>query len=282
MSCAELAQLKCVFIIALGRTGSTHLLRLLNSIEGYRLSGETDNAWVYLGWWHGGRSSSHKLRELSMHRDTAAALKTPQGVLPTTSVSSRTPSRDEHTLCALRQLMLIAHNPVPRARVFGFKEIYSPFVRDGDALVEVFTQGVGFIRTLFPNARFVFHSRRNLSRVADSDFWGRDRSRDERLRRMSLTVRAYAEYVASHPDHAYATTLEGITDRNNITELTGLFTFLGEPLTARLRRVARSHPPLYDWAEQKHTRRIVLRDASGAAVGVKKQSYAYRGSTSSK
>ena len=49
--CTELAQLSCVFIVALGRTGSTHLLRLLNTIPGYRLSGETDNAWVYLGWW---------------------------------------------------------------------------------------------------------------------------------------------------------------------------------------------------------------------------------------
>ena len=50
-TCEGLASLPCVFIVALGRTGSTHVLHLLNQIDGYRISGETDNAWVYLGWW---------------------------------------------------------------------------------------------------------------------------------------------------------------------------------------------------------------------------------------
>ena len=47
-SCVELADQRAVFVIALGRTGSSHLLRLLNAIPGYRISGETDNSWLYL------------------------------------------------------------------------------------------------------------------------------------------------------------------------------------------------------------------------------------------
>ena len=47
-SCDELAELPCVFILALGRSGSSHLIRILHSIPGYRISGETDNAWLYL------------------------------------------------------------------------------------------------------------------------------------------------------------------------------------------------------------------------------------------
>ena len=46
--CAELAALPCVFVLALGRSGSSHLIRILHAIPGYRISGETDNAWLYL------------------------------------------------------------------------------------------------------------------------------------------------------------------------------------------------------------------------------------------
>ena len=48
LSCSALRQLRSVFIVALGRSGSSQLLRVLNSIPGYRISGETDNAWMYL------------------------------------------------------------------------------------------------------------------------------------------------------------------------------------------------------------------------------------------
>ena len=39
---------RAVFIVALGRSGSSHLLHLLNAIPGYRVSGETENAWLHL------------------------------------------------------------------------------------------------------------------------------------------------------------------------------------------------------------------------------------------
>ena len=144
---------------------------------------------------------------------------------------------------------MLLHNPAPRARVFGFKEIYSPFVRDPTATDEVLTHGVQFLRTLFPRARFIFHVRRNLSRAADSDFWRRDwRGRDGRimaqppersvrLSRISRAAARYRAYVREHPDHAFATTLEGLTDNRDASgELAGLFRFLGEPLTRRLLR----------------------------------------------
>ena len=158
----------------------------------------------------------------------------------------------------MRKLMLDLHNPSPRARVFGFKEIYTPFVRDASATGEVISQGVGFLRRLFPRAKFVFHWRRNLSRAADSDFWQRQpqlTSRAARIDVMERAVRRYRDFVARHPQHAFATTLEGLTAGGNASELEGLFRFLGEPLTPRLRRTARSHPPLLDWRPDPHARR---------------------------
>ena len=265
----------CVFIIALGRTGSTHLLRLLNSIEGYRVSGETDNAWIYLGWWHAsqhakaaslasaGESSGDKRRLSSASK---RGRKRPEGhgkAQPPDSplAGAMNKIHSARDLCAMRELMLLVHNPVPRSRVFGFKEIYTPFVRDPSGSGEVLTHGVTFLRTLFPRARFVFHSRRNLTRAADSDFWkwgwraagAAQPSRSERVERITGAAERYRAYVQGHPDHAFSTTLEGITDREDKAgELAGLFRFLGEPLTGRVKKVARSNPQLRDWAECAH------------------------------
>ena len=40
-----------------------------------------------------------------------------------------------------------------------------------DAPDEVLDGGVDFLRGLWPKAKFIFHARRNLTRVAASDFW---------------------------------------------------------------------------------------------------------------
>ena len=95
-SCASLAEMRCVFVLALGRTGSTHLLRLLNSIDGYRISGETDNAWIYLGW-------------------LAQSLQAPGRRRPGGAVAVAA-SNTNVTLCDMRRLMLQVHNPSPPAR----------------------------------------------------------------------------------------------------------------------------------------------------------------------
>lgn len=183
-------------------------------------------------------------------------------------------------LCAMRELMLHLHNPAPRASTFGFKEIYSPFVRQPSMFGEVFAQGVEFIRTLFPRAKFIFHARRNLSRAAASDFWHRERTlvnRSDRIAHFAKTVRRFGDYVVRHPHYTFATTLEGLTDRHNTTELEALFRFLNVRLTPRLRRVARSHMVLHDWVQERHTRRVELRAANGTLLHVERRQYAFAG-----
>ena len=100
--CAALAEMRCVFILALGRTGSTHLLRLLNNLEGYRISGETDNSWIHMGWF------MESIRAGSAHGQDRVGLKRRPVLLPA--------SAENATLCDLRRLMLEVHNPSPRAR----------------------------------------------------------------------------------------------------------------------------------------------------------------------
>ena len=273
-SCSAIAALPCVFVVALGRTGSTHLLRLLNAIPGYRLSGETDNAWIYLGWWNAAQRQQQPQEAVTRRLATATAA---DAMLRGGNANGFV---EERTLCALRELVLLLHNPLPRARVFGFKEIYTPFVRDPSATAEVLTHGVGFLRRLFPRARFVFHTRQNLTHAADSDFWrhgwpnGLRPEHGERLRRISAAAQLYNSYATAHPEHAMATTLEGLTDKSGSGggEVEALFRFLGEPLTPKLRKLARSHLPLKDWVEERRTRGLVtVRAANGSVLGVERK-----------
>lgn len=101
-----MAQMPCVFLIALGRTGSSHLLRLLNGIDGYRLSGETDNAWIYMGRYAGARINARS--ELSNARR--------ERLVSWSSEAVRARANRSDMLCQARQLMLMLHNPLPRAR----------------------------------------------------------------------------------------------------------------------------------------------------------------------
>ena len=359
-TCEELAALPCVFILALGRSGSSHLVQILHSIPGYRISGETDNAWVYLArfarlteamdqkrarvhqatstaalgrtgsmaelplceTWRpyyqraGARATNLTARCKAMqHEATGSHVSTcklaretvreaercnsikprecinPRGMLRkklahscpvacgACRLSSRTPFERSVDLCEARRLLLAVHNPEPRARVFGFKEIYSPWVRRPWQLGEIFDGGIGFIRGLFPRAKFILHWRENVTRIAGSDFWQTEGERAQSIANFKKVVRRYEEYVDNHPDHAFATTLEGVTVRKRQqSQLRNLFKFLGEPLTARVKAVAREHLTLHDWSEETHMRRVPVHHANGSTTF---QSVSYAWSTSS-
>ena len=194
-------------------------------------------------------------------------------------LSSRTPFERSVDLCEARRLLLAVHNPEPRARVFGFKEIYSPWVRRPWQLGEIFDGGIGFIRGLFPRAKFILHWRENVTRIAGSDFWQTEGERAQSIANFKKVVRRYEEYVDNHPDHAFATTLEGVTVRKRQqSQLRNLFKFLGEPLTARVKAVAREHLALHDWSEETHMRRVPVHHANGSTTF---QSVSYAWSTSS-
>ena len=384
--CDALASERAVFIVALGRSGSSHLLHLLNAIPGYRVSGETENAWLHLarharaapnpaaaavpGWpslnastlprcetWEpfSERAGARALRleaecqrvldnmcednipcrekkrrfnkvckearkvNLAAHRCHAEV--TPQACRSSASVAldcpvacgtcrpgGASPYADAAQLCAARRLFLAAHNPPPRASVFGFKEIYSPWIRRADvgggvqlsdALDEVIDGGVDFLRGLWPKAKFIFHARRNLTRVAASDFWRDADACDAACaRRFERVVARYRAYAWRNPQHAMFTTIEGLTsplrswretsrscalrlvqsaggtsragsvDATDCLEadLGRLFRWLGEELTTSLRSTAISHLHLRDWSEETHARRVRVELPNGTVV----------------
>ena len=368
--CADLANLPAVFIVALGRTGSSQLLRLLNAIPGYRISGETDNAWLYLA--RNARASAPLFLEVGVDKkplrplDEAPICETwppfdqrasaraqlltrqcerkplaqrgnsmfcrraraaasdaqrcheaatakqcmqnarvardcPLACATCRRAGEKVAYRTQAELCSARRLLVTAHNPAPRARVFGFKEIYSPWIRKPEAVGEVI-DGIGFLRSLFPRAKVIFHWRDNLTRVASSDFWQLERSRNESASHFARVVDIYRSYINLHPDHAFGTTLEGVTGRKRFlltctrsatsggsqdarclharrseSQIDRLFNFLNETLQPKLRIKARENPMLLDWSEEKHTRRIAVRLPNGSTA-YQLQSFAWESS----
>lgn len=129
-------------------------------------------------------------------------------------------------------------------------------VRKPKAHGEIFTHGVDFIRLMFPRAKFIFHWRENISRIAHSDFWNFEDAQSAAQEKFTRIIERFRRYAAENPEHAYATTLEGVTDQKNQTQLEGLFNFLGETLTPQLRKMAHNRGVLKDWSEEHHTRRI--------------------------
>ena len=365
--CADLANLPAVFIVALGRTGSSQLLRLLNGIPGYRISGETDNAWLYLArnarasaplflrvglekkplrpldetpvcetWPPFDERASARAQSLTRQCERKPLAQRGSSIICRRARAAASDAQRCHTsvtakqcmqnariardcpvacftcrpagvevayrsqaeLCSARRLLVTAHNPAPRARVFGFKEIYSPWIRNPEAIDEVI-DGIGFLRTLFPRAKVIFHWRDNLTRVASSDFWQLDRSRNESASHFARVVDVYRSYIKHHPDHAFGTTLEGVTGRKRFlftctrsatsggsqdahclhsrrseSQIDRLFNFLNETLEPKLRNKARENPMLLDWSEEKHTRRIGVRLPNGS-IAYQLQSFAW-------
>lgn len=314
-----MAQQQCVFIIALGRSGSSQLLNLLNHIPGYRISGETDNAWLFLSrlarhrepklplcehWPPFSQRAASRAANLSQYcnrvprtrresqernefcrlarRESRVALRChtekrchsprfrldcPLACGKPCALGTRAPfayttgEGANELLCDARATMLQLHNPAPRSRVFGFKEIYSDWVRradDNSAIEEMLDGGVGFLRGLFPRAKFVFHVRENISGIAASGWW-RDEARRTNVKTAAVRERFehianhYRNYVRDNPDHSFATTLEGVTLRKKYvytptgqrepSQLDRLFQFLGENLTEALRQVCLHTPP---------------------------------------
>ena len=254
-------------------------------MPGYRISGETDNAWIHLGWFARSRIAAGVTEGTGLtkksNRTGAPIRQQAHSIMLVPGAAAGNAAadiRESDLLCSMRQLMLLLHNPRPRARVFGFKEIYSPFVRNVSLLGEVFSQGVDFVRAMFPRAKFIFHYRRNLTRASDSDFWHREElvaDHRQRLRHFQHVVDSYLGYVRANPDHSFASTLEGITDKYNTSHLLDLFRFLDEPLTGPTRRTATSQTlKLNDWSEERHKRRIKRIDGNGS-VSIETREYAF-------
>jgi hypothetical protein len=142
-----------VFVFTYGRSGSTLLMGLLNSIPGYCIRGENNNA-VYALYESNrrieeARSQSLKNSERPGHPWFGLNLVSPEQL--------RNETRDLVTKVLL--------HPEPQHQVTGFKEI-----RFSEKEVPDFTGYLAFIQQTFAPAKIIFNHR-NLESVARSGWW---------------------------------------------------------------------------------------------------------------
>jgi hypothetical protein len=195
-----------LFIVAYGRSGSTLLQGLLDTIPGYLIRGENRGVLYRLYQYY---SALEKAREEFGRTDALTSRDSWYGI-------------DEYSgslaIARLRSLMLdTLLKPAADTRVVGFKEIRW-FYDDWDSYLE-------FVQEVFPGARFVINTRDHEA-VANSQWWGK-RPKSEVLKLLAGYEKQLDQVAAKLGAAAYRVHYDDyVADPGS---LRGLFEWLGEP-----------------------------------------------------
>ena len=193
-----------LFVVTYGRSGSTLLQGVLNSIPGYLIRGENGGVLRQLFEFH---------HEAVRRRDEHGEMARRRG--PRSPWFGIDGYRDEVALRSIRQLALTTVlRPRRGTRVVGFKEVR--WAKEDVAEL------IGFLRQVFPGARFVFNTR-ELDAVAQSKWWTNYSDAKERLTAIEERLLKICDELG---DEAYHVRFDDyVTDA---TRLRGLFEWLGE------------------------------------------------------
>jgi hypothetical protein len=197
-------ELAYLFVVTYGRSGSTLLMGLLNSIPGYLIRGENWAALHHLFRFH------QTLDDGSRRWDPARLRQRTHPFFGAGDFPVRA------SLELTRDLVVgTVLRPKEDTRVTGFKEIrwYQPDVGDY----------VAWLRQVFPGARFVVNTR-NHAEVLQSGWWAKRPENAAALPDVEARILALA---ASLGDAAYRVHYDDYVA--DPTVLRGLFEWLGEP-----------------------------------------------------
>ena len=174
-------ELGYVFVMTYGRSGSTLLMGLLNTIPGYLIRGENDDALQHLYEFHRScveRSKFWPVDRVRMRTD------------PFFGIGDFPPAM---SIAGARRLALeTLLRPKPDTRVTGFKEIRWWRHEDLDGYV-------GWLREVFPGARFLVNTR-NHADVLKSKWWAKGGDKSEHLADVEAKILAAADNLG---DAAY-------------------------------------------------------------------------------
>lgn len=207
-------RLRYLFMLTYGRSGSTLLQGILNSIPGYLIRGENREAVYHLYQFH--RTCVREARRVTREDGSRLPVTHPFfGIDSFPADRSLVQLRDTVTRTLLR--------PEADTRVTGFKEIrwYQEDLADF----------VSFLSQAFPGARFLVNTRDHEAVLA-SKFW-RSKPRDGRLERAETAILDVAAHLG---EAAYRVHYDDYVADPDV--LSGMFRWLGEPYDpARVRDV---------------------------------------------
>jgi len=213
-----------VFIVTYGRSGSTLLQHLLNTLDGVMVRGENNGTlWHMFQAWHA-LDSAGPIRELRARGAATDAMR------PWFGAELIEPDAVGHEFARLFQRQVL--NLPSDIRMGGFKEIRV----HGDP--DLFPDYLDFITRFFPGSRFVFNTR-NHDAVARSAWWA---ICDPDFVRASLqeAETLFHAYAAAHSDRCVM--LHYDTYINDRTALEPLFALIGrQPTAAQVENVFAQH-----------------------------------------
>jgi hypothetical protein len=211
-----------VFIVTYGRSGSTLLMGILNTIPGYRVHGENNNALYRL---HQADTAITEARRMCAGKPRHDQPQSPwYGILRSRPPQFRRDLVNSFVTHVLR--------PAPGDRVLGFKEI-----RYTKGNVPDLPAYLRFLRDSFPGCKIVFNHR-DLSSVAQSSWWALDAKAAEKLAAADARM-----WKVSTDERHFHFCYDQIND--SLDHVRALFRFLGEEIAEPVVRevLATRHSP---------------------------------------
>lgn len=202
---------KSVFVVTYGRSGSTLLQNMLNTMQGYCIRGENDNLIVPLAYaWHKA-AASQEIRTRSKPDQPTAPHHPWYGV---EEIDIEGYGRDL-AQGFISQIL----KPPAGTRAIGFKE-----VRWG-AHPDQLHIPLDFMKRFFPSARFIFNTR-NHDAVSRSGWWSQQKSQDV-VTHLSKVEAAMMAWHDKNPDCSLHLHYDDYVANPQVFRL--LFDFLHEP-----------------------------------------------------
>jgi hypothetical protein len=209
-------ELSYVFVVTYGRSGSTLLSGILNSIPGYLIRGENRDALHHLFLFH---------RTLAIEKQRLGPTLGRQRTHPFFGMSDVPLGR---SIEGIRQLVLdTVLRPKDDTRVTGFKEIrwYQPDLEEY----------VAWLRDVFPGARFLVNTRDNEA-VLRSGWW----AEGDHAAGLAAAEAGILRLAGSLGDAAYHVHYDDYAA--DPSALRGMFDWLGEPFDEDAVRAVMAKP----------------------------------------
>ena len=197
-----------LLVVTYGRSGSTLLSGLLNSIPGVLIRGENEN--IFEGLW-------------IAHQRLVAAKKKGGGdeTHPWFGIQDVSEEVFLKNCAALAKDVLLGGAPPETVSVYGFKEI-----RYVDMAAEDLRAYLDFLRSIFPACGIVFNARQHDAVLKSA--WWRTRDPDRVRALLERFDEVTAGYSLQHPDVCLRVTYDGIVNPDG-AEIRRLFDFLEAP-----------------------------------------------------
>ncbi len=205
-----MSKFKTLFLLTYGRSGSTLLQGILNSINGYIIRGETNLVLFHLYKAH----EALDYARFHFGKDRRITID------PWFGIDRVDPyAFGDHLASSFVDFVL---KPRGNVRVVGFKEIrHDPFHIPSD---EEFYGYIEFLREYFPDPCFVCN-KRDIEKTSMSQSWWSDEERS--LDNLSRCLERLESTCQKYPEQSYMVDYdEYLADPE---KLRGLFDFLGEP-----------------------------------------------------